>query len=133
MSNDEKPFFSCLISVVLLPPCVIILENKSDALGIKSLILIVQLISRRSSENIDPYKIVDGILLEKWGIQTIKNGNLSLLSKSLYTKTQYSIFMSRSKNESWFLWCSTLSSNSLGEIFLNDVRNSLPSFIVQRS
>ena len=41
--------------------------------------------------------------------------------------------MSRSKNEAWFPWYSTLRSNSLGQIFLNDVRNSLSSFIAQRS
>ena len=41
--------------------------------------------------------------------------------------------MSRSKNETWLPWRSTLRSNSLGYIFLNDVRNSLSSFIARRS
>ena len=63
---------------------------------------------------------MDGILLEKWGIRTIKNGNLYLLSKSLYTKT---IFC--------FTWCSTLSFTPLGYMFLNYIRNSLSPFIAQ--
>ena len=58
-----KSFFSCLISVALFPSYAVILENISDALGIKSLILRVHLAMRRSSENIDPQKIVDGMLL----------------------------------------------------------------------
>ena len=41
--------------------------------------------------------------------------------------------MPKSKNEVWFPWRSTLRSNSLGQIFLNDVRNSLSSFIARRS
>ena len=83
----------------LFPPCDTILENNSDALGIKSLILRVYLAIQRSSENIDPIKI------DKYGIQTIKNGNVSLLSlykKNLYSKILSSILMSRSKNEAWF-------------------------------
>ena len=31
-------------------------------------------------------EIADGILLDQWGIQTMNNGNLSLLSKSSYMK-----------------------------------------------
>ena len=49
--NDERPF-SCLVSVALSLPST--LEKKSDALGIKSLILRVHLAIQRSSENIDP-------------------------------------------------------------------------------
>ena len=49
--DDEKPF---LVSVSLFPPCVIILEDISDALGIKSLILKVHLGMRRRSKNTDP-------------------------------------------------------------------------------
>ena len=78
-----KGLFSCLVRVALLSPCAIILENKSEALGIKSLVLREHLVIRRSSENIGPEENVDGILLDKWGIRTINNGNLSLLSKSL--------------------------------------------------
>ena len=41
---------------------------------------------RRSSENVDPYRIEDGILLDIWGIRTKNNGNLSKLPKILFTK-----------------------------------------------
>ena len=58
-----------------------LLKIKSDALGIKSLVLIVHLAVQRSSKNIHTKKIVHGILLEKWRIQPIKNGNLFLLSR----------------------------------------------------
>ena len=78
----------------------------------------------------DPEEIVDGILLEKWGIRTINNENLSPLSRGLYTKTESSALMSRSKNETWFPWRSTLRSNSLGYIFFKYVRNSLSSKII---
>ena len=62
--------FGCL--VVLFPPCAIILENKSDAQGMKSLLLRMYLVTRRTPENIDTENL-DGILLDKWGIRTIKN------------------------------------------------------------
>ena len=42
-----------MTSVTLFPPCTIILENKSDPRGIKSLIFKVHLAIRRSSENTD--------------------------------------------------------------------------------
>ena len=57
-----------LVSVALFPPYAIILENKSEALGRKSIILRMHLAIRKSSENIDPWKNMDGMLLEKWGI-----------------------------------------------------------------
>ena len=63
-----------------------IFENKSECLGIKSSVLSEHLAIQRSSENIDPEEIVDGILLDKRAIRTINNENLSLLSKSSYTK-----------------------------------------------
>ena len=66
-----------------------ILENKSEALGIKFLVLRWDFVILRSSENIDLAEIVDGILLDKWGLRTINNRNLSLLTKSLYTKTAF--------------------------------------------
>ena len=47
----------------------------------------MHLVIRRSSENIDSWEIEDGILIDKWDIQTTKDGNLSLLPKSVYTKT----------------------------------------------
>ena len=53
-------------------------------------------------------------MLDKWGIRTITNENLFLLSNGLYTKTESSTLISRSKNETWFPWRSTLRSNSLG-------------------
>ena len=81
-----KAFFSCLGSVALFPPCAIIFENKPESLGITSSVLREYLAIRRSSKNIDPEEIVDGILLDKRAIHTINNGNLSLLSKSSYTK-----------------------------------------------
>ena len=104
-----------LVSAVLFPPQTIILESKSEAQGIKSYVLRGHLAIQRSSENIDLEEIVDGILHDKWGIRTINNENLSLLSKGLYTKTESSTLMSRSKNETWFSWRSTLRSNSLHE------------------
>ena len=61
-----------------------ILENKSEALRIKFLVLRENFAILRSSENIDPEEIVDGILLDKLGIRTINNGNLFLLTKNLY-------------------------------------------------
>ena len=70
----------------LFPPGAIIFENKSESLGIKPSFLKEHLAIRRSSENIDPEEIVDSILLDKRAIRTINNGNLSLLSKSSYTK-----------------------------------------------
>ena len=49
-----KDIFSCLVSVDLFLPYVIILENKSDAVGIKSLVLRVHCALRKSFENINP-------------------------------------------------------------------------------
>ena len=64
----------------------------------------MHLASRISSKNIDPYKTLNGIgiLLHIWRIGTIKNDNVSLLSKSLYTKTPYPTLISRYKNDTWF-------------------------------
>ena len=73
------------------------------------------------------------MLLDKWGTRAIKNENLPLISNSLYTKTLSSVLRTRSKNEAWIPWCSTLSSVSLGYIFMIVVRNSLPLFTAQRS
>ena len=53
---------SCLGSAALFPPCAIIFENKSESLGITSSVLREHLAIRRSSENIEPEEIVDGIL-----------------------------------------------------------------------
>ena len=106
------------------------MESKSEAQGINSFALRGHLAIQRNSENIDPEEIVDGILLDKWGIRTINNENLSLLSKGLYTKTESSTLMSRSKNETWFPWRSTLRSNSLGYICLKYIRNSLSSKVI---
>ena len=106
------------------------MESKSEAQGINSYVLRGHLASQRSSENIDPEEIVNGILLDKWGIRTINNENLSLLPRGLYTKTESSTLMSRSKNETWFPWRSTLRSNSLGYIFLKYIRNSLSSKVI---
>ena len=53
-------FFSCLVCVALIPPCDINLENKTVALCIKSLTLRLHIAIQWSSENIDPWKIVDG-------------------------------------------------------------------------
>ena len=110
-----------MVSAALFPPSGIILESKSEAQGIKAYVLRGNLAIQRSSENIDPEQIVDDILLDKWGIRTINNENLSLFSRGLYTKTESSTLMSRSKNETWFPWRSSLRSNSLGYIFLKYV------------
>ena len=75
--------------MLLYPPGAIIFENKSESLGIKSSVLREHLAIQRSSENIDPEEIIDGILLDKRGIRTINNGNLSFLSKSSYTKIAF--------------------------------------------
>ena len=73
MGNDEKSFL--VVQVV--------------SLGMKSSVLRERLATRRSSENTDTGEIVDGILLEKRAIRAINNGNLFLLSKSLYTKIDF--------------------------------------------
>ena len=97
----------------LFPPCDTILENNSDALGIKSLILRVYLAIQRSSENIDPIKI------DKYGIQTIKNGNVSLLSlyKKIYIQKYYLLF-----------WCQDLKMKHgfLDSYFLLDIPHNIP-------
>ena len=62
------------------------MKKKSESLGIKSSVLPEHLAIRRSSANIDPEQIVDGTLLDKRATRTINNRNLSVLSKSLYTK-----------------------------------------------
>ena len=85
MGNAEKSF------AAQFPPCATILENKSKALGIKLSFLREHLAIQRSSENIDPEEIVDGILLDKWGIRPVSNGNLSLLSKKIIYQKRYSI------------------------------------------
>ena len=51
----------------------------------------------------------------------------------LFYTNKLFILISRSQNEAWFLWCSTLNSNSIRQAFLNDVRNSLASFIAQKA
>ena len=51
--SSWKTFFSCLVSVALFPSCAIILENKLDSLGRKSLVLRVDHAVGRISENID--------------------------------------------------------------------------------
>ena len=128
--KQRKVLFSCLASAALFPPEAIILESKSEAQGIKSDVLRGHRSFQRSSENIDPEEIVDGILRDKWDIRTINNESLSLLSRGLYTKTESSTLMSRSKNETWFPWRSTLTSNSLGYICLKYIRNSLSSKVI---
>ena len=63
--------------------------------------------------------MVDGILLSKCGMVTMKNENLSLLSKSLQRNIPSPILMLRPKNVA----CSTtssFSSNSPGYIYLKD-------------
>ena len=77
--------------------------------------------------------MVDGILLLKCGMRTMKNGNLSLLSKSLQTNIPSSILMSRSKNVACVPLCSCFSCNSPGYMHLKDFENSPSSFIAQRS
>ena len=49
-----RPFLVFLASAALFPPFAIIPENKSEAVGRKSLFLRLQLAIRKSSENIDP-------------------------------------------------------------------------------
>ena len=89
LGKDEKSFFCCLGSAALFPPCAIIFENKLVSLGIKSSVLREHLAIGRRSENIDPEETADGIMLDKRAIWSINNGNLSLLSKRLYTKIPF--------------------------------------------
>ena len=49
----------------------------NQAQGIKPYVLRGHLAIQRSSENIYPEEIADGILLDKWVIWTINNENLS--------------------------------------------------------
>ena len=67
--------------------------------------------------------MVDGILLPECGMWTMKNGNLSLLSKSLYTIIPSSILISRSENAAYVPLCSRFSSNSPGYMHLKDFEN----------
>ena len=53
-----------------------------------------------TSKDKDLQKFLAGILLGMWNIRTIKNGNLSLLSKSFCKEILVS--MSISKNDVWF-------------------------------
>ena len=62
----------------------------------------------------------------------MKNGNLSLFSKSLWTDILSSTSISRSKNVACVTQCSSFSSNSPGYIHLKGFENSSSSFIVQR-
>ena len=65
----------------------------SEAQGIKPYVLRGHFAIQSIFENIYPEEILDGILLDKWGIWTINNENLSLLSKGLYTKIDSSTLM----------------------------------------
>ena len=71
--------------------------------------------------------MADGVLLSKCGMQTIENGNLSLLSNSLKTNTPSSILMSRSKNVACVPRYSSFTSNYPGYIHLKDFENSSSS------
>ena len=51
----------------------------NQTLGIKSSVLREHLAIQRSSENIDPEEIVDGILLDKRAIRTINNDYLIII------------------------------------------------------
>ena len=59
-----------------------------------------------------------GMLMEMWGVQTIKNSKVSLLSKSLYTKMPSLILMSMSRKLTCVPWCSTFMSSSGGRMSL---------------
>ena len=82
--------FCCfLVSAALFSPCAIIIENKSEDLGIKLSDFREHLTIRKISQNLDPEEVVYDIMLGKWGIWAANNGNLSLLSKVSYTKTVF--------------------------------------------
>ena len=66
---------------------------------LKPLCLKVHVAMRRKSGNMEPYKISDGIFVGRWSVCTINNGNLSLLSKSVYKKRPSSVLITRSKNK----------------------------------
>ena len=74
-----------------------------------------------------------GMLIERCGILNMKNGNLSLLSKSFYKKMLSLIVMSWSRKVACAPWYSPFSSSSLEYIFLKDLRYSLASLMAQRS
>ena len=66
-------------------------------------------------------------------MRTMKNGNLSVLSRNLEENIPSSVLMSRSKNVACVPLCSGSSSNSPGYMHLKDFENSSSSFIAQRS
>ena len=72
---------------------------------------------------------MDDMLLDRWEICTLKNGNLTF--SSLF----YIIFILvlRFRNEACLPLCLILSSNYFGWLFLNSSRNSFLAFIAQRS
>ena len=87
-----------------------------DAWGTKFVSLNVHQAIHRNSENIEPSNIDDGILFDRWDIHKIKKGNLSPLSKRLYTNILSLIVMSKFKDVACSPWCSSFCSNYLGWI-----------------
>ena len=75
------------------------------------------------AQNIEPYDIDGRVLLKGYGIVTVNKGNLSFLSKSLSKNILYSIVMSKYNNVPCSPWCSSLSSNCLGYIYLYEEEN----------
>ena len=69
------------------------------------------------------------MLLERCDILTMKNGNLSLLSKCLYIKMLSLIVSSKSRKVGCVSCCSTFSSSSLGYMFLKVLKNSLGFYL----
>ena len=66
-------------------------------------------------------------------MRPMKNGNFSLLSKSLLRNIPSLIVTSRSKNVACVSLRSKFSSNSPGYMRLKDFKNSSSPFIAQRS
>lgn len=64
-------------------------------------------------------KIDDGILQDKWVMQTMKNVNRAFSPESSQTKIASFMDLSRSKQDIIFSWCSTLNSSSLAYTFLS--------------
>ena len=73
------------------------------------------------------------MLISKFDLRTMQNGNLSPFSKNLQRNVPSSVIMSRSKNVACLALFSSFSSNSSEYMHLKDFENSSSLFIARRS
>ena len=107
-----------LQSLATAAPCFFILLIKALAVCRKLSLSVVHRAILRSSEERVEQKILDGILLERYGILTISKGKASLLSKSFRSNLRSMILISRSKNDALSIPSfSFFNSISSGQIF----------------